>query len=132
MSGDGVSTPPLNVNCLLSLRRWVARWQVTATVHRGRRGRPIATPSKIRFTSRPVRSGWASAASYSTPFSRAAPAQAFGRSSPLSSIQMVRLLLHCTVISRGVDAGRLTAVGFKHGRWLDTLLLQRSIGAVTD
>jgi phosphinothricin acetyltransferase len=31
-----------------------------------------------------------------------------------------------------VDAGRLTAVGFKHGRWLDTLLLQRSIGAVTD
>ncbi|HKV18160.1 MAG TPA: GNAT family N-acetyltransferase [Mycobacterium sp.] len=30
--------------------------------------------------------------------------------------------------SRGfVDAGRLTAVGFKHGRWLDTLLLQRSL-----
>jgi L-amino acid N-acyltransferase YncA len=26
-----------------------------------------------------------------------------------------------------VDAGRLTAVGFKHGRWLDTLLLQRSL-----
>jgi L-amino acid N-acyltransferase YncA len=25
------------------------------------------------------------------------------------------------------DAGRLTAVGFKHGRWLDTLLLQRSL-----
>ncbi len=30
--------------------------------------------------------------------------------------------------SRGfVDAGRLTAVGFKHGRWLDTVLLQRTI-----
>jgi phosphinothricin acetyltransferase len=30
--------------------------------------------------------------------------------------------------SRGfVDAGRLTAVGYKHGRWLDTLLLQRSL-----
>lgn len=28
-----------------------------------------------------------------------------------------------------VDAGRLTAVGFKHGRWLDTLLLQRSLTA---
>jgi phosphinothricin acetyltransferase len=26
-----------------------------------------------------------------------------------------------------VDAGKLTAVGFKHGRWLDTLLLQRSL-----
>ena len=26
-----------------------------------------------------------------------------------------------------VDAGRLTAVGFKHGRWLDTVLLQRSL-----
>jgi phosphinothricin acetyltransferase len=30
-----------------------------------------------------------------------------------------------------VNAGRLTAVGFKHGRWLDTLLLQRSIIDVT-
>lgn len=30
--------------------------------------------------------------------------------------------------SRGfVDAGRLRAVGFKHDRWLDTLLLQRSL-----
>jgi L-amino acid N-acyltransferase YncA len=30
--------------------------------------------------------------------------------------------------SRGfVDAGRLKAVGFKHGRWLDTVLLQRSL-----
>lgn len=28
-----------------------------------------------------------------------------------------------------VDAGRLKAVGFKHGRWLDTLLLQRSLTA---
>jgi L-amino acid N-acyltransferase YncA len=26
-----------------------------------------------------------------------------------------------------VDAGRLTAVGYKHGRWLDTVLLQRSL-----
>jgi L-amino acid N-acyltransferase YncA len=26
-----------------------------------------------------------------------------------------------------VDAGRLTAVGFKHGRWLDTVLMQRSL-----
>ena len=26
-----------------------------------------------------------------------------------------------------VDAGRLTSVGFKHGRWLDTLVLQRSL-----
>jgi phosphinothricin acetyltransferase len=26
-----------------------------------------------------------------------------------------------------VDAGRLRAVGYKHGRWLDTLLLQRSL-----
>jgi L-amino acid N-acyltransferase YncA len=26
-----------------------------------------------------------------------------------------------------VDAGRLRSVGFKHGRWLDTVLLQRSI-----
>lgn len=32
--------------------------------------------------------------------------------------------------SRGfVEAGRLTAVGFKHGRWLDTLLFQRSLMA---
>jgi L-amino acid N-acyltransferase YncA len=30
-----------------------------------------------------------------------------------------------------VDAGRLTAVGFKHGRWLDTLLLQRSLPPLT-
>ncbi len=27
------------------------------------------------------------------------------------------------------EAGRLTAVGHKHGRWLDTLLLQRPLGA---
>ena len=26
-----------------------------------------------------------------------------------------------------IDAGRLTSVGFKHGRWLDTVLLQRSL-----
>jgi phosphinothricin acetyltransferase len=26
-----------------------------------------------------------------------------------------------------VDVGRLISVGFKHGRWLDTLLLQRSL-----
>ena len=26
-----------------------------------------------------------------------------------------------------VDAGRLTAVGYKHGRWLDTVLLQRTL-----
>lgn len=26
-----------------------------------------------------------------------------------------------------VEAGRLTSVGFEHGRWLDTLLLQRSL-----
>ena len=26
-----------------------------------------------------------------------------------------------------IDAGRLTSVGFKHGRWLDTILLQRSL-----
>ena len=31
-----------------------------------------------------------------------------------------------------VDAGRLSAVGFKHGRWLDTVLLQRSLHDVTD
>lgn len=30
-----------------------------------------------------------------------------------------------------VDAGRLTAVGYKHGQWLDTLLLQRTIVAAT-
>jgi L-amino acid N-acyltransferase YncA len=29
-----------------------------------------------------------------------------------------------------VDAGRLQSVGFKHGRWLDTVLLQRSISRV--
>jgi phosphinothricin acetyltransferase len=28
-----------------------------------------------------------------------------------------------------IDAGRLRAVGFKHGRWLDTILLQRSLTA---
>ena len=26
-----------------------------------------------------------------------------------------------------VDAGRLNAVGYKHGRWLDTVLLQRAL-----
>jgi L-amino acid N-acyltransferase YncA len=26
------------------------------------------------------------------------------------------------------DAGRLTRVGFKHGRWIDTVLLQRAVG----
>ena len=31
-----------------------------------------------------------------------------------------------------VDAGRLTAVGYKHGRWLDTLLLQRTIAEIRD
>lgn len=39
----------------------------------------------------------------------------------------VSLALHR---NRGfVDAGRLSSVGFKHGRWLDTLLLQRSLTA---
>ncbi len=28
-----------------------------------------------------------------------------------------------------VDAGRLAKVGFKHGRWLDTVLLQRSLNS---
>lgn len=31
-----------------------------------------------------------------------------------------------------IDAGRLTDVGFKHGQWLDTLLLQRTIRGFTD
>lgn len=31
-----------------------------------------------------------------------------------------------------IDAGRLTAVGHKQGRWLDTLLLQRSLGTSVD
>lgn len=32
--------------------------------------------------------------------------------------------------SRGfIEAGRLKAVGFKHGRWLDTVLLQRSLAS---
>ena len=26
------------------------------------------------------------------------------------------------------EAGRLTSVGFKHGRWIDTLLMQRALG----
>ena len=30
------------------------------------------------------------------------------------------------------DAGRLKSVGFKHGRWLDTVLLQRSIEIIPD
>ncbi len=30
------------------------------------------------------------------------------------------------------EAGRLTAVGFKHGRWIDTLLLQRALGDTPD
>ncbi len=45
---------------------------------------------------------------------------------------MARLPLHCTAIARFIDAGRLSAVGFKHGQWLDTLLLQRSLAEVTD
>jgi L-amino acid N-acyltransferase YncA len=28
------------------------------------------------------------------------------------------------------EAGRLTAVGYKHGRWIDTVLLQRAVGQV--
>lgn len=31
-----------------------------------------------------------------------------------------------------IDAGRLTSVGYKHGLWLDTMLLQRSMAEVTD
>lgn len=30
------------------------------------------------------------------------------------------------------DAGRLTHVGFKHGRWLDTLLMQRTLVPATE
>jgi L-amino acid N-acyltransferase YncA len=30
------------------------------------------------------------------------------------------------------DVGRLTGVGFKHGRWIDTLLMQRAIGPIRD
>jgi L-amino acid N-acyltransferase YncA len=39
--------------------------------------------------------------------------------------------LRCTAIA---DAStlRLAAVGFKHGRWLDTVLLQRGLAGVTD
>jgi L-amino acid N-acyltransferase YncA len=31
-----------------------------------------------------------------------------------------------------VEAGRLTAVGFKHGRWVDTILLQRTLTTPAD
>ena len=31
-----------------------------------------------------------------------------------------------------IDAGRLTSVGYKHGLWLDTMLLQHSMAEVTD
>jgi phosphinothricin acetyltransferase len=31
-----------------------------------------------------------------------------------------------------IDAGRLTSVGYKHGLWLDTMLLQHSVAEVTD
>ncbi|QMU71237.1 GNAT family N-acetyltransferase [Streptacidiphilus sp. P02-A3a] len=30
------------------------------------------------------------------------------------------------------EAGRLTAVGYKHGRWIDTLLMQRTLGDPPD
>ena len=33
----------------------------------------------------------------------------------------------CSVYRGFIHAGQLTSVGFKHGRWLDTLLLQRSL-----
>jgi L-amino acid N-acyltransferase YncA len=37
----------------------------------------------------------------------------------------IRLHLRCGF----AEAGRLRAVGYKHGRWIDTLLLQRALGA---
>ena len=30
------------------------------------------------------------------------------------------------------DAGRLRAVGYKHGRWIDTILMQRTLTATSD
>jgi L-amino acid N-acyltransferase YncA len=30
------------------------------------------------------------------------------------------------------DAGRLNSVGYKHGRWLDTILLQRDLSDISD
>ncbi|GAA0928735.1 GNAT family N-acetyltransferase [Streptomyces thermoalcalitolerans] len=30
------------------------------------------------------------------------------------------------------EVGRLTAVGYKHGRWIDTVLMQRSLGRAPD
>ena len=51
----------------------------------------------------------------------------FGRSSRSSWTPTQTLRLRCTAIAVSSTLGRLTAVGYKHGRWLDTVLLQRTL-----
>ncbi len=97
------------------------------TAHHGKRDRPTATPWRIRSTSHPMRSAAESAAGCSTPCWPTAPARDVREviAVIVDADGAASLALHR---NRGfVDAGRLTAVGFKHGRWLDTVLLQRSL-----
>src|SRR6478735_9947275 len=97
------------------------------TAHHGKRDRPTATPWRIRSTSPPMRSAAGSAArlldALLADCTRAGVREVIAVI--VDADGAASLALHH---NRGfVDAGRLTAVGFKHGRWLDTVLLQRSL-----
>ena len=103
-----------------------------ATARRGRRARRIAIPSKTRSTSHPALSGLGIGGRLlDALLSECAGAGVRQVIAVIvDSDGAASLALHRN--RRFIDAGRLTAVGFKHGQWLDTLLLQRSLAEVTD
>jgi len=89
---------------------------------------PIDGPSKIPSISRPIRIAAASGAHCSS-LIETSQARGFRQMIAVigdSTKQAVSVGLHVAVGFRHV--GILQDVGFKHGRWLDSVLMQRALG----
>ena len=92
------------------------------------RGRPIASASRIRSTSTPRRSAAASAALLLEHLIEECERRGFRQMIAVigDSAQTPSIELHRALGFRMV--GTVENVGYKFGRWLDSVLMQRALG----
>ena len=126
-NGCAGSVQSSTVGCRSSPLSWTVRSRVTRIARNGSRGLRTGTPSKDSIYLAPHAVGRGAGGRLLDGLlarcSEAGIRQAIAVI--VDDDAGASLALHR---NRGfVDAGRLNSVGFKHGRWLDTVLLQRSL-----
>ena len=92
------------------------------------RGRPIASRWRIRSISRPTRQGRGVGRALLAALIEASTARGYRQMIAVigDSEQAASIALHAAWASR--MSARFPNVGFKFGRWLDTVLMQRALG----